>query len=79
MPSTQLDPDILYEIVGEVASIDSKDQRKRLLLNLSLTCRTLLYATRPFIFAKIKWPHQNQHDEESGLLFPPEVLWPYIK
>jgi hypothetical protein len=79
MSSTRLDPDILYEIVGEAASIDSKAQRKRLLLNLSLTCRTLLYATRPIIFAKIKWPHQNQHDEESGLLFPPDVLWPYIK
>ena len=79
MPSTQLDPDILYEIVGEVALIESKAQRKRLLLNLSLTCRTLLHAARVIIFAKIKWPHQNQHDEESGLLFPPEVLWPYIK
>jgi hypothetical protein len=79
MPSTQLAPDILYEIVSEVASIDSKAQRKRLLLNLSLTCRTLLHATRPIIFANIKWPHQNQHDEESGLLFPPEVLWRYIK
>ena len=75
----QLDADILYELVGEVASIDSKAQRTRLLLNLSLTCRTLLYATRPIIFAKIKWPHQNQHDEESGLLLPSEVIWPYIK
>ena len=74
MPLTQLDADILYEIVTEVAS----DHRHRL-LNLSLTCRTLLYATRPFIFSKVKWPHQNQHDKESGLHFPPQVLWPYIK
>ena len=79
MPSIQLDPDVLYEIVSEVASIDSKALRKRLLLNLSLTCRTLLYAARPNIFAETKWPHQRQHDEESGLLFPPENLWPYIK
>lgn len=78
MSSIQLHPDILYEIVAEVASIDNKDHRRQL-LNLSLTCRTLLYATRPIIFAKIKWPHQNQHDEESGLLFLPRVLWPYIK
>ena len=79
MPSIQLYTDILYEIVAEVASIDNKDHRRLLLRNLSLTCRTLLYATRPIIFAKMKWPHQNQHDEDSGLLFPPQVLWPYIK
>ncbi|KAF8811217.1 hypothetical protein BYT27DRAFT_7090232 [Phlegmacium glaucopus] len=78
MPLKQLGVDILYEIVSEIASIDNKDHRSRL-LNLSLTCRTLLHATRPIIFAKMKWPHQNQHDENSGLLFPPEVLWPYIK
>ena len=79
MPSIQLYADILYEIVAEVASIDNKDLRRLLLRNLSLTCRTLLYATRPIIFAKMKWPHENQHDEDSGLLFPPQVLWPYIK
>jgi len=78
MPLKQLNTDILYEIVAEIASVDSQDHRRRL-FNLSLTCRTLLYATRPIIFAKIKWPHQHQHDEISGLHFPPEVLWPHIK
>ena len=74
-----IDADILYEIVDTVAgSINSKDQRK-CLLNLSLTCRTLRYATRPIIFARIKWPHPNKHDQSSGLHFPPEILWPYIK
>jgi hypothetical protein len=77
MPSVQLHPDILHDIVNEVALIDDKDHR--CLLNLSLTSRILLYATRPIIFAKMKWPHPNQHNEESGLLFPPETLWPYIK
>ena len=77
MPSTQLNLDILYEFVGAVASIDSKAHRKRLLLNLSLAlalaCRTLLYATRPVIFAKIKWAPikismtRNQVSSESSL------------
>lgn len=77
MPLEQLNDDILYGIVEELASIDNKDYRSSL-FNLSLTSRTLRYATRPILFAKVKWPHQNQHDEKSDL-FPSDILLPYIK
>ncbi|KAF8154780.1 hypothetical protein B0H34DRAFT_772553 [Crassisporium funariophilum] len=73
-----LDSDIVYEIVCAIASFRPKDSRITL-RNLACASRGFNYASRSLLFAKIKWPHPNQHDENSGLHLPPETIWPHIK
>lgn len=49
------------------------------LLALSQVCRVVREACLPVIFADVQWPHPNKNDDESGLHFFPESLWPYFK
>lgn len=67
-----LPPQVLHLLLtAQVAPSD--------LLALSLTCRTIREACLPLIFAEVHWPHPNKNDNESGLHFFPESLWPYFK
>lgn len=75
---SRLNLDILYEIVEQVARLDSKSSRE-ILLSLALVCRTVNDSIRPFLFNKVYWPHPNKHDAETGLLFFPAALWPYFR
>lgn len=33
----------------------------------------------PFLFSHVRWPHPDKHDEETGLHFFPEHLWPLFR
>ncbi|KAJ3509922.1 hypothetical protein NLJ89_g4960 [Agrocybe chaxingu] len=69
--------DILYEVIREVDVFKRKD-RQAALISLSLVCHSLSDAIRPILFHEVTWPHPNKHNNERGLHFLPEVLWPYI-
>ncbi|TFK34685.1 hypothetical protein BDQ12DRAFT_362143 [Crucibulum laeve] len=73
-----LDPDVLYAVVREVASFRNSTSLQAL-RNLALTCSTLRNVCFPVLFAEVHWPHANKNDEESGLLFFPDSLWPHVK
>jgi hypothetical protein len=74
----RLNLDILYEIVDQVSGFDCKN-RRAILLSLALTCRDVNNSIRPILFHRVNWPHPDKFDQESGLLFFPEALWPYFK
>ncbi|KAF8184834.1 hypothetical protein BJ912DRAFT_852956 [Pholiota molesta] len=74
----RLNLDILYEIVDQVSGFDCKN-RRAILLSLALTCRDVNNSIRPILFHSVNWPHPDKFDQESGLLFFPEALWPYFK
>lgn len=71
---TQLNLDVLYEIIKEVHPSDTQT-----LNSLALLCSAANHAIRTILFARVRWPHEHRHDSESGLHFFPESLWPYFK
>ncbi|KAF8965420.1 hypothetical protein BDZ97DRAFT_1904048 [Flammula alnicola] len=74
----RLNLDILHEITNEIAIFEARD-RQATLSNLALICHAANESIRPILFAQVKWPHPDRHDQESGLHFFPEELWLYFR
>ncbi|PFH45706.1 hypothetical protein AMATHDRAFT_77951 [Amanita thiersii Skay4041] len=69
---------VLHILVSEIASPGDQHSKSDL-LSLSQSCRALREACLPILFSEVFWPHPNKNDEETGLHFFPESLWPYFK
>lgn len=74
---TQLHLDILYEIVNQLDYFNYSD-RQNILFKLSILSRSINDTLRPIMFAEVKWPHPDKHDETS-LEFFPDAVRPYVK
>ncbi|KIM43446.1 hypothetical protein M413DRAFT_18016 [Hebeloma cylindrosporum] len=70
----QLNLDVVCEIVKQVHPSDVQT-----LSGLALLCSSANHTARSILFARVRWPHENRHDPQSGLHFFPESLWPYFK
>ena len=73
-----LDADVSYALIKE-ALLVHRGSDLRTVLNLSSTCRVLRAAALPFLFSDVFWPHANKFDEDSGLHFFPQNLWPFFR
>lgn len=73
-----LDSDIAYALVKEAVALHRKSDLDAIRA-LSSTCRILRDACLPFLFSDVHWPHASKHDEESGLQFFPQSLWPFFR
>ncbi|KAF8066934.1 hypothetical protein FPV67DRAFT_1497102 [Lyophyllum atratum] len=69
-----LDSDVSYALVKEALSL-YRDSDLDVILNLASTCRVIRETCLSALFADVRWPHANKHDEESGLLRL-RLIWP---
>jgi len=74
-----LNHDVLYQIIDEISYTYSDKERQAALRSLSLVCRGVYEGTKPALFASVRWPHPDKHDEGSGLHFFPDELLRYFK
>ncbi|EGN94330.1 hypothetical protein SERLA73DRAFT_188149 [Serpula lacrymans var. lacrymans S7.3] len=73
-----LNADILHVLIAELLSNDDTEVRSSL-STLSRTSRVIRDSCLPYLFAEVKWPHQEMYDDISGLHFFPETLWSYFR
>lgn len=72
-----LNADITHILINDLLSINGGAPSA--LLTLASTTRSFRESCLPYLFSEVRWPHKFKADEESGLHFFPESLWPYIR
>ncbi|XP_006456169.1 hypothetical protein AGABI2DRAFT_210991 [Agaricus bisporus var. bisporus H97] len=73
-----LEPHRILPVVQVLAAVRTSDNIAAL-ATLAAANSELRLLCLPYLFSHVRWPHPNKHDEESGLHFFPETLWPLFK
>ncbi|KAG2357716.1 hypothetical protein BDR07DRAFT_1612346 [Suillus spraguei] len=72
-----LNADIMHILINDLLS--SNGGAPSALLTLASATRSFRDSCLPYLFSEVRWPHKLKADEESGLHFFPESLWPHIR
>ncbi|KAG6884639.1 hypothetical protein C0993_009356 [Termitomyces sp. T159_Od127] len=75
---SSLDSDVACALVHEAVAAH-REHDLPAVLSLASTCRAIRHAALAVLFASVRWPHQNKHDDDAGLHFFPPALWPYFR
>jgi hypothetical protein len=73
-----LEPRKILPVVRVLAAVRTSDNIAALAA-LAAANSELRLLCLPYLFSHVRWPHPTKHDEESGLHFFPESLWPLFK
>lgn len=73
-----LEPHKILPVVEDLAAVRIGENIATLAA-LAATNSELRQLCLPYLFSRVRWPHPTKYDEEIGLHFFPESLWPLFK
>jgi hypothetical protein len=73
-----LEPHKILAVVKDLVAVRTSDNIATVAA-LAATNSELRALCLPYLFAHVRWPHPTKYDEEVGLHFFPESLWPLFK